>query len=307
MFRNRLGALALALTLPFAACDDGTGASADGTMSLLLTDAPGDFLQAVVEIERIELIGSGGEDGGAVVLFEPDNPFVTDLLALSNDVATLVEDGVVPEGTYAQLRFVIPNACIEVEGENQTSTIYASSGFQECGAADGPLQMPSFEASGLKVNLPGGASRVEGDSKVILLDFNVAESFGQVAGNSGQWVLNPVIRADEVSFSGSLSVELVAAQDAGFDAVNGSLADFQARLEGETVPVAFTDDDQDGTWTATFDFLIPDTYQVTVELVDGVEYTFATDPESPQSVELGSGSDAVASFTVTSVEPAPAN
>ena len=72
------------------------------------------------------------------------------------------------------------------------------------------------------------------------------------------------------------------------------------------MPIVFTDEDQDGTWTATFNFLVPETYEVSVGLVDGVEYTFTTDPDSPQSVELGSGGDATAGFTVTSSEAPPA-
>lgn len=300
MSRKNIAAMAtaLALILPLFACDDGTGAGAPGTMSLLLTDEEGDFLQAVVEIERVELVGDGE---GATVL--RDTPFITDLLTLSNDVASLVDEAVVPAGTYSQLRFVIPNACIEVDGGVETSTIYASDGFTECGDVDGPLKMPSFGQSGLKINLPGGSVTVEGDSKVLLVDFDVSESFGQEAGNSGSWVMHPVIRAEDVSFAGTITVELTAAEDAGLDAVSGTLADFQARLSSEEVPVAFEDPDTDGTWTATFLLLLPGTYDVSVERKEGVTYDFTTSPESPQNVELGQGGDVTVPFVLTSATP----
>ena len=291
-------AKALAVVLVFSACDDGTGAGGPGTMTLLLTDAEGDFLQAWVEVERVELVGDGE---GATLL--RDTPFTTDLLTLSNDVATLVDEAVVPAGTYSQLRFVIPNACIEVEGENQTSMVYASEGFTECGEVDGPLQLPSFDQSGLKISLPGGAVTVEGDAKILLVDFDVSESFGQVAGNSGQWVMHPLIRAEDVSFAGSITVELTAAEDAGLEGVGGTLGDFQARLSSEAVPVAFEDPETDGTWTATFLLLLPGAYDVSVERKDGVTYDFTTDPASPQNVELGQGGSLTVPFVLTSATP----
>ena len=92
MITRRVGLLALALSLPLAGCGDALGSGEPGTLTLMLTDAAGDFTQAVVEIERIELIG----EGQPVVL--RDTPFVTNLLTLSNDVATLVEDETVPGG-----------------------------------------------------------------------------------------------------------------------------------------------------------------------------------------------------------------
>jgi hypothetical protein len=295
-------AKALALVVVFSACSDRTGAGAPGKMSVLLTDAEGDFLQAWVEIGRVELVGDGdGEDDGAAVLRE--TPFVTDLLTLSNDFATLVNGAVVPAGTYSQLRFVIPNACIEVEGPDESSMVYASEGFTRCGDVDGPLQLPSFEQSGLKVNLPGGAVTIDGDAQILLADFDVSQSFGQVAGSSGQWVMHPVIRAEDFSFAGTIAVELTAAEDAGLDGVGGSLADFQARLSSEETPVAFADPEADGIWTATFFLLLPGDYQVSVERKEGVTYDFTTNPESPQNVELGEGGDVTVPFVLTSATP----
>lgn len=307
------GALALAATLPFAACSDSTGAEGPGTMSLLLTDEPGDFLQAIVEIERIEVVG---DEVGPTVLM--DEPFVTDLLTLSNDVATLTEDVTVPAGTYSQLRFIIPNACIEVEGElENTSTIYSSPGFADCeenaqpAFRTGSLQMPSYDQSGLKVNLPGGAITVSGDQYIILLDFDVSDSFGQQAGNSGQWVLRPSIKATEVAFSSSITLELTQALDGEdnpvLDAVGGSLADFEAVIDSEEEPVAFTDPDEDGVYTATFYFMMPgETYQVSVALQEGFDYGFTTEPESA-SVELGSGMRETVAFEVTSATAPSSN
>jgi hypothetical protein len=64
----------------------------------------------------------------------------------------------------------------------------------------GDLQMPSFAQSGLKVNLPGDAITVEGDDqRILLVDFDVSKSFGHQAGNSGKWVMHPVITATDMT------------------------------------------------------------------------------------------------------------
>jgi hypothetical protein len=293
-YRRIAGLVALVLTLTTAACDDGTDAPAPGTMSVMLTDATGDFNQAIVTIERVELVG----DGEAVILV--DEPFTTDLLTLSNDFAALVEDAVVPGGAYAQLRFIIPGACIEVEDVG----IFASDGFDDCGTPTGDLQLPSFDSSGLKVALPGGAQTVDGDAYVVLVDFDVSESFGQLAGGSGMWVMHPVIKAEEFATSATITVELTAAEGVDLGTVGASLGDFQVRLESEETPQPFTDEDEDGTWTATFRFLLPDTeYDVSVpELQEGVTpFDFTISPDTDQPTTVGSGGTVVVSFEITEV------
>jgi hypothetical protein len=301
MIRRILGLTVLALSLPLAACDDGQGVGSPGVLSLYLTDAAGDFTQAVVTIERIELVG--GDEGARVLR---DEPFTTDLLTLSNDVASLVEEETIPAGTYSQLRFVIHEACIGVEQADGSEAIYASDGFDDCGTRDGELQMPSFGQSGLKIGLPGGSIEVDGDTRILLLDFDVSQSFGQQAGGSGRWVMNPVIKADDISLSGSITVELTVADSVDLSTVGSSLADFEAELDTEPQAVAFADDDDDGVFTASFLFLMPDEdYEVSVSLKDGVSYTFTLNPTSPQSVSLGSAEQATVAFEVTSAAPNP--
>lgn len=306
MSRKILGVLALALMLPLAACDDGTSVAQSGTMSLLLTDAPGDFGQAVVVIESIELIGESGDEENTVVLREEAD--TTDLLMLSNDVEEMVAEATVPGGSYGQVRFIIPEACITVEQEkadpqeDPTFLVYSSSEtFTECGQRDGELQLPSFAQTGIKVNLPAEATDVDGDQHIVLLDFNVEESFGQQAGMSGMWVMTPVITTSSIEFTGSLTVELTLADTVDLDALGASLGDFQARLTGEAQPQAFTDEDDDGTYTASFLFLVPDDYETWVELQDGApSIDFTLDPTSPQGVSVGSAEQASVAFEVTS-------
>lgn len=146
---------------------------------------------------------------------------------------------------------------------------------------------------------------MDGDAHVLLLDFDVSQSFGQQAGMSGMWVMTPVIQAENISLTSGITVELTVPDSVDLDTVGSSLADFEATLNTEEEPVAFTDPEDDGVFTATFLFLMPDEeYRVGVGLQEGVEtYDFTLDPTSPQTVPLGSGEHATVPFEVTSAAP----
>src|SRR5512140_3758347 len=189
----------LALFLLALGCTGQTGQT--GKITVLMKDAPADVTAAVVTISEIDLVGSGG----LTVLSTTKT--TTDLLKLANDTATLVDAVEVPSGTYSQLRFVITGGYVEVGG-----VIYASSPTYEGLPAEvtvgGTLQMPSYAQSGLKVDLPGGAATIGTATKVLLVDFDVSQSFGQQAGASGAWVMHPVVKATDIEFAGAVDVSL---------------------------------------------------------------------------------------------------
>ena len=194
--RLLFGAAILSSTL-LAACEDyGTNRMADGaTVSLLLTDAPGDVLAAVVTIEEIYL--QGGEGGRTVLLSEP---VTVNLLDLVGETMTLLEGIEVEPGEYGQMRFVISGGYLEVEGD-AGSRFFASApdyaGLPEDTDVEGELKMPSFDSSGLKVNFQGALIIEEGEN-TFLVDFDVAGSFGKEAGQSGKWVMHPVLLGTKV-------------------------------------------------------------------------------------------------------------
>ena len=182
-------------TFGISACDSPTGLGS-GTLNLYLTDAPGDVLSAVVTIDQIYLQPDSGSDAGRIVLRTED--VTTDLLTLVDSTHALIEGVEIPEGEYGQLRFVISGAYIVVEGEAGATELYASSpdyaALPEDAVVTGSLQMPSFAQSGLKVKLPGDAIVVDDNGVVSLfVDFDVSQSFGKLAGGSGQWVMTPVL------------------------------------------------------------------------------------------------------------------
>lgn len=305
MSRQLVGALALFLVFTLGGCEESAGVGGSGSLSILLTDDPG-FLEAWVNIRRVELVGGGegeGEGGGIVVL--RDDVFEANLLDLANDVAILVDETTVPEGTYSQLRFIIPDACIvlgEVVDEVVTPTaVYASPDYDRCdktGITPGDLQLPSFDQTGIKVQLPNDVLTVSGE-QTLLVDFDVLESFGHQAGNSGKWVMHPVIRAEDMSLSGTITVELTLGAEMSLPTdvfPNPTLADyFQASLDTETEPVLFTE--SDGTYKASFLHLLPDqSYEVSVVLKEGLSLDFA--PMSPQTVNFESENVVTVSFVV---------
>jgi hypothetical protein len=159
------------------------------SLSVRLKDAPGDVLRAVVTIREVDLVGSGG-------VHERKTATTTDLLTLGANATTLVQDLEVPSGTYSELRLKITGACIAVDNGDQTSSIYATADYDPgpCGSSPAStLKAPSYAQSGLKVKMAEGALEITGNAKVLLVDFDVAQSFGHETGDGSGWVLHPVV------------------------------------------------------------------------------------------------------------------
>lgn len=295
--------LPLVVVGALGACSDSTGVQ-PGKISILLTDAPGDVKAAVVTISQIYLQGSD-----RVVL--RDAPVTIDLLTLANSTAMLVDEATVPAGTYSQLRFVITDAYIEVENGDGTTNIYASSpsyaGLPSGARVAGELQMPSLAQSGLKVDLPGGSIRIDGDQRILLVDFDVAQSFGHAAGGSGRWVMHPVVHATEFVATGTLTATLRPAQGVTLPAINNhqvTLGEFTAALStaaGSREELPMTDANGDGVYEAIFRFLTPGAY--TLDLVGPATINFVTTPARPLAVQVGSGTTVTSDFTLTSAAP----
>jgi hypothetical protein len=301
---KRLFCLAASVLL-LAGCEESVTGAGTPRLSLLLTDAPGDFREANVRIEKIYLQGDDGEQ----VLYEGDGEYV-DLLTLgSGRTAELVRDAVVEPGTYSQLRFVVCDAYVRTKDDR----VYATPGatLPAGVTADGTLQAPSACQSGFKVKLPGGSVTLGEGAKVMVVDFDVSQSFGHQAGNSGKWVMHPVLQATDFSFSGNI---------AGTVALDSSLTDLPASCGGDTfgsgegqvplvtkfVPRVRDGEDvksgavaADGSYAITF--VSPGAYEPTYEdeLVysNGDTLTFQA-TAVPASVTVESGATATVDYTV---------
>ncbi|PTL84879.1 DUF4382 domain-containing protein [Vitiosangium sp. GDMCC 1.1324] len=300
-----LGLFALAFGLVITSC----GELGESRVTIKLTDAPGDFKSAVVTISEVYLQG----DGGKLVL--RDTPVTTNLVTLANDTADLVKDAVVPAGTYKELRFVISGAYIEVEQADGSSLIYATSndyaGLPAGAKVTGNLQTPSYNSSGLKVKFDGDVE-VSGEQKVILVDFDVSQSFGKERGQGDKWVMKPVVKGADITLSGSVTVTLTKDATVTLPTVDGkavTLADFKATLkstetsaDGASAPaaeeIALTDTNGDGVFEAQFKFLVPGSYEINFTAPAGVSFT--TNPAVPAPVSIGSGQEQKQAFTLKS-------
>lgn len=186
---------ALAAITLGTACESSVGNDTT-PLTLLLTDAAGEVQEAVVTISSIYLQGDGSTDDESGRVMLRTTPITTNLLTLVDDVATIVDAVEVPSGQYGQLRFVIDGAYIKVSTDTEPGfAIYATPGYSEVPAEpDGVLLCPSCGQSGFKVTLQGNLL-LDGTAETLLVDFDVAESFGHPAGNQGSWVMNPSIKA----------------------------------------------------------------------------------------------------------------
>ena len=117
--------LAGALALAIAACDDDDdliNPPGNTAVTILLTDAPGDILAAVVTIDQVFVQGGGNDRVDLLTA-----PVTLDLVELANTTDELVSGAQAANGTYDDLTFIIPDAYIEVDNGDSTSTISASS------------------------------------------------------------------------------------------------------------------------------------------------------------------------------------
>jgi len=288
MKQSLLGAALLAALIPLGACSDsGLTGEERASVNVLLTDAPGDVEAAWVTVTEVSLVAQGGEDeeDGSNIILLSDEPWTGDLLELQNDVEVLVQDADVPAGNYTQLRLVITEGCVAVETESEDPDIFtSSSSFDACGSTDGAgtLQMPSFGQSGLKINLPSSETDFAGE-QTLLLDFDVAQSFGHEAGNSGKWVLTPVIKATHFEAAATVTVAVTLGTGIGdlLTAAGFAITNFSVQLDGED-PVAL---DADG--SATLEFVTSGSHTLTLVGPDG--WTLTTSPTSPHTFTTTAG------------------
>lgn len=294
MPRYTARAATLLCVLAAAGCSDNQGPSTT-SLSVKLTDAPAPFQAAVVTIAGVYLQGSGGR----TTLSSATT--TVNLLDLQNATTDLVKNTDISAGTYTELRIIATGGYIQLND----GSIYASSpsyvGLPAGAQVTGVLQLPSDAQTGIKVTLPNEALSITGTQKILLIDFDVSQSFGQAAGQSGRWVMTPVIKGADITATGSVLASLTLGQSVTLPTitVNGTtrpatLADFTAVLGNKSLAL-------DANGAATFQFLLPDTYPLSFTGPAGL--SFITSPvatsASPLLVTVPSGQQVTASATIT--------
>ena len=283
-----------------AALGCGRGSEGEGSVTILLTDGPSARLEsAVVTISQIYL--QPADEGERVIL--RDDPVTLDIASLANDTETLVDGSIVPDGDYSQLRFVIDGAYIVVVDDAAGRQVFATEGYATPGlAVDGSLQTPSWDTSGLKVKLADGGITVEGNQRILLVDFDLAESFGHPADD--EWVMHPVLEALDLDLTATITVEVDGTTGLQLPA-GVTLAEFRVRLldakgqfEGEQ-PLANQDDDP--ALEATFMYVDPREGPFSVVLVAPSGVTFQAEPAAAVIVSVDSGQSESVSFQIGAV------
>lgn len=167
-----------------------TQEAATSKLSIRLVDDPGDFEHVYVEVVDVLIKVNNDSEDDNWESIEAINTGVYDLLELTGGVNVLLADNYeIPSGVLNQIRLVL--------GDDNSVVI------------DGvthPLSTPSAQQSGLKIRVD---ETLEPDFEYTFwIDFDVEESI-VIAGNSGNIILNPVLRAvTEVStgvISGNVS------------------------------------------------------------------------------------------------------
>lgn len=248
MFQRSALALLSALLFIAAGCDESSTEPPSGTASLsvYLTDAPGDVAGVWVQVDDVLLVGQGQPRS---ILPEPSE--LVDLLALVDSSMVLVDGAEVEAGQYSQLRFVIGGGVLEATDGSVYS--FGGASHPDGLSSTGDLHCPSCSQSGLKVNFAGGLDLADSENAV-LVDFDVAQSFGRQAGQSGRWVMRPLIQGvvtdpgDMDGPGGWIAGEVVLGTDAEGDPIEIPACGGEERSIADFVPLATstTLEDDDG-------------------------------------------------------------
>ena len=304
---RRLGFMAVVLTAAvMAGCsDEVTGGEGNGRLRINLTDAPGDLKEAFVKIDQIVLIrrdvDSLDENSTGRVEIEPDFDGYINLLELTGgEMMELADTSGIPEGAYSQLRIVIDEAYVTLKD----GRVFATSGAElPAGVtADGVLKCPSCAQSGYKVKFSSGGLNINGTS-IVTVDFDAGQSFGHEAGNSGMWVMRPVLRATATNIPfGRITGNVALATGVTLPACGGqsnSLAVFKplAVLGSDTLSGV-----TDSLGVYNVSNVIPGTYTLgfvkDITYTNGDSLTIAATP-SVATLAVVSGDSAKANYQVT--------
>lgn len=189
----RLAFLAM-LSLSLFNCNDDSGSNSSNPveqgsaeLSFRLVDEPGDYDNVFVNVQDVMVkVNDESEGESGWQSLEAINTGVYDLLELTGGMDVLLVDGYeVPAGTLNQIRLVLGEEGNEIVVDGETH----------------PLSTPSAQQSGLKLQV--NETLEDGFTYNFLLDFDVDQSIVE-AGNSGQYILKPVINVSTEVSSGQV-------------------------------------------------------------------------------------------------------
>ena len=192
------------LAFTFQSCaksDSNSGQSS--RMNIYLTDAPADYKAVWIDIQQIMIKRTDDDSENGWTAVPLKRPGRYNLLELRNGKDTILGGVDLPAGRVSQIRLIL--------GDNNQVVLKNGT------VAD--LKTPSAQQSGLKVKID--AELIAGIPYEIVLDFDASRSIVE-AGNSGQYILKPVIRTFARAAGGAIQgVVLPGSASAMVTAVSG--------------------------------------------------------------------------------------
>jgi hypothetical protein len=254
MFRKAMLFTTVAAAFVLGACDSPTATSGSARVTVLLTDAPHEYLEAaVVTIGRIELLS---DDGPPVVITTDGGTY--DLLTLQDGVTAALGTATIEAGRYLQLRMIVSSAEL---------TLKAPYTFND-GSVTRSLAVPSGAQTGIKIKLSadgnGAGVEIRPGETTLVVDFDVSQNFvmqgsaDTPAGISG-FLFTPVLRAVVEDVAGSIAGTVTAPEGVETEGLQVTATRTDAQ-EGDAPATTLVKDDG----TFTLHFLAPGTYNVTI-------------------------------------------
>jgi len=169
----------LATGLFLASCDlkEDNQSDAIAKVNVYLIDAPAPYDEVWIEVLGVEILPKGkNEDNGSswISLDHEGEDKKLDLLSLVGDNPFYFGEIEVPAGEISQIRLLLGDNNYIMDGEQRID-----------------LTTPSAQQSGLKLKIDKPLSA--GISYDLVIDFDASKSIVK-AGNSGQYILKPVLR-----------------------------------------------------------------------------------------------------------------
>lgn len=155
-----------------------------GNLKVKLHDAPANYEEVNIFIERVEVNNEDGEEGWQVIS-EPNESY--DILKLTNGMFELLADVELEAGFYPQIRLIVnaDSNSVVIDGESYG------------------LFIPSGAQTGVKLNVD--LEIREGEEYTILLDFDAERSVVKTGrAPFPGFLLKPVIRASMESETGNI-------------------------------------------------------------------------------------------------------
>lgn len=205
-FKQLFALVLLAGMITYTGCSDSgltESKTGMGTLEVRLHDAPANYDEVNIFIERVEVNNEEGDEGWQVIS-EPQEQY--NLLELTNGVFEVIGSAELEAGFYPQIRLILSrdNNNVVIDGEEHN------------------LFIPSGAQTGVKLNVD--AEIEDGIQYTLLLDFDAMRSVVK----TGQapfpgFILKPVIRATNASITGNIGGTVLPVEArAAIYAISGS-------------------------------------------------------------------------------------